>query len=196
MQGNVRVDKYYRERSVSIPLTWSNALLHQIWNWNALSYLTIKLWLQHENGQPGQVVSFKVYLYIEFSPFYLIQDTTDHAAAGNLKVKTVPWNSFSWLGNSGFVRVERLCWHPREVSVLGTVQLCQHSFSLVHPITLRRLVFHALFRNMLNMTNTSYQINKKNVRHILWLCFDYKLLKTAILPKCLKNILYILNTFN
>lgn len=55
------------------------------------------------HGRPS--VSFKVYLFIKFSPVYLIQDTTDHAAAGNLKTKTVPRNKFSQLGNSGFVCV-------------------------------------------------------------------------------------------
>lgn len=120
-------------------------------------------------------VYFKVYLYIEFSPLYLFQDTIKHAAAGNLKVKTVPCNKFSPLGNSGFACVKRLYWHPREVSELGTVQLSQHSSPLVHPIMLRRLVSCALFHNILNITDMSYQINKKNLRHILRLCFDYKL---------------------
>lgn len=131
MQGNVRVDKCYRERSVSIPLTWSNALLHQIWNWNTLSYLTIKLWLQHEKWQPRQAIC----LFQGVSVHQILTSLPhpghiDHAAAGNLKTKTVPCNKFSWLGSSGF---ERLCWHPREVPVPGTAQLCHTALFLYIP---------------------------------------------------------------
>lgn len=53
------------------------------------------------HGRPS--LSLKVYLFIKFSPLYLTQDIMDHAAAGNLKAKTVPRNKFSWFGNSGFV---------------------------------------------------------------------------------------------
>lgn len=112
--------------------------------------------------------------FINFSPLYLTQDIINHAAAGNLKAKTIACNEFSRLGNSGFVGVERLCWHPREASELGTVQLGQHSSSHVHPIMPRQLLFRALLHNM---ADTSYQINKKNLRHILCLCFDYNSFK-------------------
>lgn len=117
-QGNVRVDKHYRERSVSIPSTWSNALLHQIWNWNALLYLTIKLGLQHENGQPWQAICLLQGVSVHQILTSLPHLGHNHAGAGNLKPKTLPCNKFSWFGNSGFVCVEKLCWHPREVSAL------------------------------------------------------------------------------
>lgn len=146
------------------------------------------------HGRPS--VSFKVYLLTKFSPLYLIQDTNNQEAAGNFKTKTVACNKFSQLGNSVFVCVERLCWHTREASVLGTLQLCQHSSSPVHPTMLRQLLFCVLFHNILNMADASYQLNKQNLRHILCLCFDYKFLWTAILHKCLKNILHIFEYFH
>lgn len=147
------------------------------------------------HGRPSE--SFKVYLLIKFSPLYLIQDTVNHAAAGNLKPKTVPCNKFSHFGNSGLVCVERLCWHPREASAS---QLCQHSSSLVPPFVLSWLLSHVLFHNIFNVADASYQINKKNLRHILCLCFDYRLLWTAILSVwktfCISQILSSTSIFD
>jgi len=46
------------------------------------------------DSQGRPYFSFRVYLFVKFTPLYLAQDTINHAAAGNLKNKIFTRNKF------------------------------------------------------------------------------------------------------